>query len=263
MRFYRYILLLFLLCLLAPITQAQTTSYFQFWNEFALTRPLGTRWSAELNLGDTWSSSPNEHKDIFSYNAQLYARGWAHYYFNSRWKFSAFAAYYYNRDVPEIDQNKLPEIRLALQGTYYFHKVGYTLLSRTRIEDRNLDADEDFQTVFRFREQIKLLYPINSMIIRKGVFFAILSEEIYLKTKSDVTGSQFFDRNRLTAGLGYSFTDDLQMELTYANEFLPRGSRKEVYNAIQLNITFNNLFPHLKRFAEEHHLLPGSEEASK
>ncbi len=263
MRPTRYVIVVLLALVLHPnTTQAQSDSYAQFWNEIALTRPLGSRWSTELNFGDVWSASANQLDGIFRYNAQLYGRAWAHYYFSSRWKFSFFGAYFYNRDVPAINQYLLPEIRLALQGIYYFHKVGYTLSSRTRVENRNLFKEENFGVVFRLREQIRLLYPINSQIIREGVFYAIASEEVFFKTKSDITGSQFFDRNRFTAGLGYAFTDDLQVELTYVNEFLPRSSRDEVYNALQLNITFNNLFPNLKKFAKKH-LLPTSSSESK
>ena len=234
------------LSFIQPRCQEQT-NYKQFWNEFNFTRTLKGKWSLELNLGQTWTSSP-EQSSMFSYNSQLYARGWVHYHFNARWKFSFFYAYFFNRYVPEIKQKGLPEFRSAYQAIYYIHKLRYTLSTRLRIEDRHIRNDSGtFEAYYRFRTQIKLLYPINGKRIREGVFYGIGSEEFYFKTTTTLTGKEFFDRSRLTLGLGYSLTDDMQAELTYVNEFLPRDSGDEIYNVVQLNFSFNNFLENLKK----------------
>ncbi|HYJ38154.1 MAG TPA: DUF2490 domain-containing protein [Chitinophagaceae bacterium] len=225
--------------------QEQTT-YSQFWNEFSFTKTLKGKWSLELNLGQTWTSSP-DHNSMFSFNSQLYARAWVHYHFNARWKFSFFYAYYFNKYVPEIKQKGLPEFRSAYQATYYIHKIRHTLSARLRIEDRHIRNDSGtYEAYYRFRTQIKLLYPINGKRIREGVFYGIGSEEFYFKTTTTLTGKEFFDRSRLTLGMGYSLTNDIQAELTYVNEFLPRDSGDEIYNVVQLNFAFNNFLANLK-----------------
>ncbi len=241
--FYLFTVLIFSV----SISEAQTNSYSQFWNEFAFTRSLKGKWVAELNLGQTWSSTPDINKPFYV-NAQLYVRGWIHYYASPRWKLSSFFSYYYNRAVPELNQKQLPELRFALQGTYYIHKVRYTLLTRLRIEDRKLKTEDGiWQAFYRFRTQIKLVYPINGKTIRKGVVYGIGSDELFFKTGALISGGQFFDRNRLTLGAGYSFSDDFQVEITYANEYLPRKEVDEIYNAFQVNVNFNNFFSNIKK----------------
>ncbi|GAO45152.1 hypothetical protein FPE01S_04_03950 [Flavihumibacter petaseus NBRC 106054] len=220
---------------------AQVNTYHQFWNEFAFTGTIGQKWSLELNLGDTYTSTPSNHS-VFASSAQIYARVWGHYYMNAKWKFSIFFAGYYNKYVPDIDQREYPESRLALQATWYIKKGRYTLLSRMRMEDRHIKNTDGYnEGVYRFRDQIKLIYPINERRIRAKVAYGIGSMELLFKTPSQVTGDQFFDRSRLTIGGGYSVTDDVQLELTYVNEFLPRETN-EVYHALQFNVAFNNLF---------------------
>jgi len=226
---------------------AQTNSYSQFWNEFAFTRSLKGKWVGELNFGQTWSSTP-EVNNPFYVNSQLYARAWIHYYATARWKFSAFLSYFYNRAVPELSQKRLPELRTAYQATYYFHKIGYTLLGRLRIEDRKILTEEEvWEAVYRFRTQIKLVWPINGKSIRKGIVYAIGSDELFFKTGALISGAQFFDRNRLTVGAGYAFNDDLQLEITYVNDFLPREATNELYNALQVNVSINNFLPNVKK----------------
>lgn len=244
--------ILVLLLILCSYGKAQTNKYTQFWNEFAFTRSLKGKWVWELNLGQTWSSTPDNHNPFYV-NSQLYVRTWIHYYAGPRWKLSAFFSYFYNRAVPELSQEKLPEFRTAYQGTYYFHKVGYTLLARLRLEDRKIRTEEGiWEATYRFRTQAKLVWPINGKSIRKGIVYAIASDELFFKTGALVTGSQFFDRNRLTLGGGYSFTDDFQIELTYANEYLPRENNNEIYNAFQLNFSINNFFTNLKKSLFHH-----------
>ncbi|KAF2333210.1 DUF2490 domain-containing protein [Flavobacterium daemonense] len=239
--------LILVIFLITSIFYGQNTTYNQFWSEYQFNKTLNEKWSVELNLGAAYSgteSSPN----IFQENTQRSIRGWGHYYLTPRWKLSSFLAYNHNKDVPEIGQFESPEWRFALQGIYYFHKTGYTLSTRMRLELRHMrDQDGNYDNVIRYRQQIKYLKPLNSKILREGVVYAIASDELYFKTGSKVTGESFFDRNRFNIGAGYLFTDDIQVELTYANEYLPRNKGNQTVNAASLTLTFNNLFKTLDK----------------
>ncbi|MET0944602.1 MAG: DUF2490 domain-containing protein [Flavobacterium sp.] len=229
------------------IINAQSKEYGQFWNEIQFNRTINSKWSAELDIAASYSSTESS-SNIFQQNIQRSFRGWGHYYLSPRWKLSTFVAYFNNKDVPEIGQFESPEWRYALQGIYYFHKTGYTLSTRMRMELRHLrNEDDDYENVLRYRQQIKYLKPINSKVLRAGVVYAIASDEIYFKSGTKVTGESFFDRNRLNLGGGYLFTDDIQVELTYVNEFLPRNSGNQIVNAASLTLTFNNLFKTLSK----------------
>lgn len=229
------------------VTYCQTSTFGQFWNEMQFNRTISEKWSTEIDLGSSYSSTETS-SNIFENNTQKSFRGWGHYYLSPRWKISSFIAYYNNKDVPEIGQFKSPEWRFALQGIYYFHKTGYTFSTRMRIELRHMrNGDDEYENVFRYRQQIKYLQPINSKVLRKGVVYGILSDELYFKSGTKVTGLSFFDRNRLIVGAGYLFTDDIQLELAYANEYLPRDNQNQIINAASLTLSFNNLLPNMSK----------------
>lgn len=224
----------------------QTNTYAQFWNEYGLTRAAFKKSALEFNFGQSWTSTPS-HGNMFAENSQVYFRGWMHYYFNARWKFSGFLAYYSNKDVPEIKQEKAPEIRPAIQAIYFFKKIPYTLNGRIRFENRNIQNDNGkYETSFRLRCQLRCIYPLNSKMIHHGTVYAYGAEELMFKTSNGIAGSQFFDRNRFTVGGGYGISDDIQIEITYVNEFLPRSEVNEVINALQVNMYFNNPFINIK-----------------
>ena len=231
--------------LLTTSIYAQTTTYNQFWNEYQFNKTINEKWSAELNLAATYSSTESS-PNIFEQNTQRSIRGWGHYYLSPRWKLSTFLAYNYNKDVPEIGQFKSPEVRFSLQGIYYFHKTGYTLSTRMRLELRHMrNEDDSYENVLRYRQQIKYLQPLNSKVLRQGVIYAVASDELFIKSGTKVTGQSFFDRNRLNIGAGYLLSDDVQVELTYANEFFPRKDENQIVNAASLTLTFNNLFKNI------------------
>lgn len=233
--------------LIMGIGYSQTKTYGQSWNEIQFNRTINDKWSTEINLGTSYSSTETS-SNIFQNNIQRSFRGWGHYYLSPRWKLSTFLAYYDNKDVPEIGQFKSPEWRFALQGIYYFHKTGYTLSTRMRMELRHMkNGDDDYENVLRYRQQIKYIQPINSKILREGVIYAVASDELYFKSGTKVTGLSFFDRNRLILGAGYLFTDDIQIELAYANDYLPRDNENQIVNAASLTLTFNNLFKNLNK----------------
>jgi len=239
--------LILVILLITSINYGQTTTYNQFWNEIQFNTTINEKWSTELNIGATYSSTESS-SNIFEQNTQRSVRAWGHYYFSPRWKFSSFLAYNYNKDVPEIGQFKSPEVRFALQSIYYFHKTGYTLSTRMRMELRHMrNEDGDYDNVLRYRQQVKYIQPINSKILRQGVVYAIASDELFFKSGTKVTGQSFFDRNRLNIGAGYLFSDDIQVELIYANEYLPRSEETQIVNAASLTLTFNNLFRNIKK----------------
>jgi len=251
---------LFVILLITNLSFGQTTTYGQSWNELQFTTTINEKWSTELDLASTYSSTATS-SNLFEQNIQKSFRGWGHYYLTPRWKLSTFIAYYDNKDVPEIGQFKSPEWRYALQGIYYFHKTGYTLSTRMRLELRHMrNGDDDYENVLRYRQQIKYIKPINSKVLRQGVVYAIASDELYFKSGTKVTGLSFLDRNRFNIGAGYLFSDDFQVELTYANEYLPRDNEKQIVNAASLNITFNNLFKNLRKKISHHNDTPKTED---
>jgi hypothetical protein len=233
-------ILYFFILFLSLNAEAQTTSYTQLGNEFQFVRAISDKVAAEVYFGSTFSNTPTE-PSILSTNIQRYLSGWVHYYYSPRWKLSSSLAYYYNKDVPDIGQYFSPEWRLCLQGQYYIHKTGYTLFTRMRGEFRYMMNSEGvYEDKYRYRQLIRFTKPINGKVLRKGIVYFTTSEELLFKPDAKSTGVTFFDRNRFELGGGYLLTDDLQLELTYVNEFVPRDNVNELYNVISFTATFNN-----------------------
>ncbi len=232
---------------LSSTVQGQTRSYTQLANELQFGRAINDKWAAELFLGSTFSNTPANSK-VLSTNIQRYGFLWVHYFLSPRWKLSSSMAYYYNKDVPDIGQYFSPEYRLTLQGTYYIHKTGYTLLTRMRGELRYMmNSEGDFEFKYRYRQMLKYVKPINSKVMRQGVFYFVTTEELLFKPNAKTKGINFVDRNRFEIGGGFLITDDLQIEAAYLNEFMPRDNGNEVYNALELTLTVNNFYSNLKR----------------
>jgi hypothetical protein len=225
---------------------AQLTDYKQFTPEFQLNRAINDKWAAEFDINNTFSNTSSEEK-VFKTVIQGSGHIWGHYFFSPRWKFSSSLAYYYNHDSPEIGQYESKEWRLALQGIYYIHKIGYTLSTRMRAEVRYMTNEEGvFEDTYRYRQMLKFIKPINSQVLRQGVFYAVASEELLFRSTYKSTGFHYFDRNIFVVGGGYMINDDLQVELTYTNELIPRDNGGILNNVISITFTTNNLFSNIK-----------------
>jgi Protein of unknown function (DUF2490) len=249
------IVICLLVLFLSLNARAQTTSYTQLCNELQFSRAINDKWAAETYLGGAFSNTPSNPK-VLSTNIQRYFFLWGHYFLSPRWKLSASYAFYNNKDVPDIGQYYSPEHRLSLQGIYYFHKTGYTLMTRMRGEFRYMmNADGEYEDKYRYRQMLKFVKPINSQVMRQGVVYFLTTEELLFKPEAKTKGVNFFDRNRFEIGGGFLITDNLQVELAYLNEFIPRDSGNEVYNALELTLTMSNLLPNLKK-----HIFPKKEE---
>ena len=252
---------LLLCCFLAfPLMIKAQTTYTQFWNEVDLVRAINDRWVAEIDLAATFSNTPSEPR-ILKTNIQRNIMAWAHCQVSPRWKLSSFLAYYRNKDVPEIGQYKAPEWRFAVQGRYYFHKIKYTLNTDMRAEVRFVaDQEGIFEDIYRYNQKFNYIQPLNSQILRGGVVYILASEEIILRSKPKETGLRYFDCNIFTAGAGYLITNDLQIELVYANVFIPRDDHNEIDNAISITLTVNNLLKKVGKLISGKPIEPTPEE---
>jgi len=96
-------------------------------------------------------------------------------------------------------------------------KIGFS--HRYRFEQRFVD--EDFKMRFRYFLGIKI--PLQYKEEGKNPLYLSLYNEIFLNTKSSV-----FDRNRVFGGLGYTFSDNLRMELGYMNQFFETSGRDQI-----------------------------------
>lgn len=233
-------ILLALIVICSNFTYSQKNKYSQFWAELRFNGTINKKWATEFDFRSKNSSQLNDN-NAFNTNIQKSYTGWAHYYGGARWKFSTGIGYFDNKNAPDIGLLASPEWRLSLQGTYYIHKVGYTLSTRMRLEIRETKTSDEYGELYRYRQQIKYLQPINSKFLRQGVFYAFASEEIFLQGNSKENGLKFLNRNELKIGGGYLFTDDFHVELSYLNDYQPRDEQSNLTNIYSIKIIYNNL----------------------
>jgi len=245
--FYNKTILLICIGLSSIFLQAQTTVYKQFSPEFQLNKAVSQKWALEFDLNSTFSNIPSEDK-VFKTVIQGAGMVMAHYHFSPRWKFSSSLAYYLNNDQPEIGQFQSREWRLAVQSIYYINRKGFTLSTRMRPEVRFVTNESGtYHSVFRYRQMLKYIQPINSKVLRQGTIYFVSSEELIFRSTYKSTGTHHFDRNMFVFGGGYMINDDTQIELTYTNEFIPRDSGDQLNNLTFFTLVTNNLFSNIHK----------------
>lgn len=235
-------------CLLGSALQAQTDELNQLWNEYSFINDLNKKWQLEFDTGLVTSSTAYDDNAFYGVT-QFYLRSWAHYYPDERWKLSAFFAHYSNKNVPELNQAKTREFRAAFQAVYsVINSDDFKMNLRVRAEDRHLqNGNGTMEAVGRFRFQIKAVYPLKSNTSAVGKFFVFASEELVFKSKSQVSGPDLFDRNRVSLGIGWKIGKDFQVETDYINEIMPREGADKLVNALRVRVIFKNVF---SNFAE-------------
>lgn len=75
---------------------------------------------------------------------------------------------------------------------------------RYRLEERFVD--DDFKMRFRYR--LMLFVPLNKPTIETGVLYLGVYDELFINDKRN-----FFDRNRLYAGLGYQYANNIHFQV--------------------------------------------------
>lgn len=93
------------------------------------------------------------------------------------------------------------------------------LQHRYRFEQRFIE--EDFK--MRLRYFLALNLPLNQKEMLDKTAYISAYNEIFVNTESD-----FFDRNRVFAGLGYKFNSNLRFEVGYMNQILNNFSRDQL-----------------------------------
>lgn len=115
-----------------------------------------------------------------------------------------------------------------------------------RLEERyrqNISAGEvtdDYNFNFRIRYNVSMTIPLKGRQVVPKTPFIFLNDEVHINFGKDIVYN-YFDQNRLFAGLGYQFTSHLNAHLGYMYVFqqLPEGNEYVHTNAIRLFVFYN------------------------
>lgn len=115
---------------------------------------------------------------------------------------------------PQIYEHRLYQDALFKQKLWDRVFIGH----RIRVEERFVE-NQDFRT--RLRYMISARVPVNQKTLDKNALFFVAQNEVFVNGKKNIGNGRsvtLFDRNWLAGGMGYSFSDNLRLELTYMRE---------------------------------------------
>jgi hypothetical protein len=231
-------------CLIYTTSYAQSagesdiTESGQLWTEVNFTHVVKKIiYQADFSVS---SSNDKTKTGITNHIVQYGIRPWAHYFITPRIKLSTGIAFFNNPEIVEVNQIESFEIRPTFQLQHFKVAKRITLYNRLRFETRFIETNGsgDFKNNNRLRYMPKLFISLNSLSIRKKTIYAILSDELFMNFDK----GHFIDMNRLNMGLGYCITDNISVELCYANQLKnPTTNTAEITNALSISLSFNNI----------------------
>lgn len=126
------------------------------------------------------------------------------------------------------------ELRLYQEALWPAQRIGERgfLVHRVRTEERHLEG-QDLRT--RARYLIGYNHVLNQNSLGRGALYLAFSNEIFVNLERGIGGGRrvdHFDRNRFAAGMGYSLTDGLRLQLSWMRQSLANSHKDQ----LQLNL---------------------------
>jgi hypothetical protein len=156
--------------------------------------------------------------------------------------------YAYARHYPHVSTAPdFPEHRPWQQVQWMDKRSWFNLMQWVRLEERfrqKADGAElisDYAFNFRARYNIALTIPVTRKEVQPKTPFIFVSNEVFVNFGKEITYN-YFDQNRLFAGIGYQFTPHLNAHAGYMYVFqqLPAGNQYVEIHAIRFFV-FHNL----------------------
>lgn len=163
------------------------------------------------------------------------------YHLSDHARFTAGYAYASHWPALESQNTVRPEHRLWQQISWGSRSRKLQLNQWVRLEERFLrkiqyDALQPGRNFnYRARYMVTLQVPLKGDQIQPGVPFVVLNDEVHLNFGKEIVYN-YFDQNRLFAGLGFQFTEALNAQLGYMRVFQqqPAGNRFFDTHALRL-----------------------------
>jgi len=206
-----------------------------YFNQTRLTNHSGIWAEGHIRLNDHF---------VNEVHATLFRIGYI-YYINDQTRLTlgyANQTQYGHDGAPNV-----PEHRPWQQIQWFEKKNGFNMMQWVRLEERfrgkveDNELTDEYNFNFRIRYNMAFSIPLKGKKMEPKIPFLFLNNEIFINFGEDIVNN-YFDQNRLFAGLGYQFTQHLNAHLGYMYIFqqLPEGNKYINTNAIRLFV-FHNL----------------------
>lgn len=228
-----FIILLFVA---STVTYAQTprkTTYnnLVWFGDFSKVK-LNDKWSIYFDFG-------LRRTDWLNKWSQTLLRPGITYTVNGNVSITAGVAWFNNY----TDKYVRPEYRgwqqLLFTETYGRIKVNHRLraeqcFNQMVVKDKLVN---DYKYNNRFRYQLNAQIALNKKSIENRTWYLNLSDEVMVNSGKEISVN-YFDQNRLSAGIGYKLNDLLNLTVSYMNVFVQKSQANtyENNNALVLNL---------------------------
>jgi hypothetical protein len=239
MRSFLFLILVFLFVVSGPVfsqknADVREQAWFAYFNQTRLTEKSGVWVDLQMRLNE-----------FVSEKSLSIARLGYTYFLTDQTRLTAGYGYitHYNNSplVPDV-----PENRVWQQVQWFDKKKGLSLMQYLRVEERfvstlaNNELTDDFRFTWRFRYNFALTIPLKGTEVTANTPFVLLNDELHINAGKNIINN-YFDQNRLFAGVGYQFTSNLNAHAGYLYVFqqLPAGNRYIHINAFRLFVNHN------------------------
>lgn len=203
-----------------------------------------TRLSGKFSL---WLDLHARRNDFLDRWATTIIRPGITYHISDHTRFTVGYAYAAHWPISESDETIRPEHRPWQQINWSGRSKRLHLNQWVRLEERfNRKIQDDqltdsYRFNFRARYMIALMVPLTADAIAPGVPFVVLNDEVHLNFGKEIIYN-YFDQNRLFAGIGYQFSKSLNAQLGYMQVFQQREAGNHFFNTHTLRLfVFHNL----------------------
>lgn len=142
---------------------------------------------------------------------------------------TVWAGYAFVPTDPQNRRDDIVEHRAWQQLTWSSDRpvAGFTLATRTRLEQRLIESTDD--TGWRFRQLVKLTRPLAG----DGAVYWSFWDELFVNFNDTDWGADGgIDQNRVFAGIGVGLAVNAKAEIGYLNQFVRRANRDDAHNHI-------------------------------
>ena len=140
-----------------------------------------------------------------------------------------WAGYGFIPNNPRNRREKVIEHRAWQQLTWRAEDPihGFSLSTRTRLEQRTIEGFDDLG--WRFRQFVKLTYPLPI----SELLYLSFWDELFLNVDDTDWGAESgVDQNRIFGGLGIRIASQTKFEIGYMHQFVKRERRDDGHNHI-------------------------------
>lgn len=111
---------------------------------------------------------------------------------------------------------------------------GYTLSSRTRLEERRPEGGDE--TGYRLRQMLRAMHPLAAVEGAGLVFW----DELFINANDTDWGARSgFDQNRAFAGASYVFSKQGRVEIGYLNQYVRLAGNDRVNHVLSTSLMLN------------------------